>query len=146
MPGAPLNRLVPPHVPSWPLGRDALKVRDGLLDDGAAGVTLARLVRAVDTELDVQHEFCLTGFGSDAGPEGWHVEPGGATVALGNRWVSVRGGQCRPDDGGTLCTLLTGPAGKWVALVIRIGYTRDTPTEADVSRLATAVDTAEADE
>lgn len=44
-------------------------VRDGLLDDGIAGVTLVRLVRAVDTELDVQHELCLAKFGSDAGPD-----------------------------------------------------------------------------
>jgi hypothetical protein len=71
--------------------RGRIGVRDGLLDDGIAGVTLVRLVRVLDAELDVQHELSLAGFGSDAGPDRWRLEPGGATVALGNRWISVRG-------------------------------------------------------
>lgn len=86
--------------------RGRIEVRDGLVDDGDAGVALARLVRAVDVELDVQHELHLAGFGSDAGPDRWRVQPGGDTVALGNRWVSVRGGQCHTEDGATLGTRL----------------------------------------
>jgi len=135
-----------------PCGR--VEVRDGLIDEGAAGVTLVRLVRAVTPErgverlagLDVQHELRLTAFGSDPGPDRWKVEPGGASVALGDRWVSVAGGECDAGQDDTLRTRLAVPADGWTALVIRIGPSGTATAEVDVERLVAALDDADADE
>lgn len=129
--------------------RGHIEVRDGLLDEGDAGVTLVRLVRSLGTHpVELEHELRLAGFGSDAGPDRWRVEAGGAAARLGERWVGERGGDSRAGEGGTLCTRLVAPTSGWAALTIRVGPAANASDDGppDVAGLVARLDAADGEE
>ncbi len=82
--------------------------------DGFVGGALVRCVRALDADLDVEHELGLGGFGTTE--VRW--DRGAVDLPVGT--VSVRGG-AGTFDGGRALHRVTAPRGEWAALVISLG-------------------------
>lgn len=93
-------------------GRTRVQTRDGLLSDGSAAPALVRLVRALDSDLDLCHELSAGLLGAPNAP--WRD----GTADLPTGCVRVRGGVSHASDGGLLRTALTAPRGEWTALVV----------------------------
>src|SRR4051812_35222382 len=93
------------------LGSGRIEVWDGLVGCGASS-DLVRLVRNLDTDLDIEHELRVGGF--DAPPARWS----GSTASLGDDLaLTVSGGDTSTADG-IAYTRVRAPRATWAVLSI----------------------------
>ena len=112
-PAGPTARTVVHH----PGGR--VLCWDGLVLGGEAKPTLVRLVRALDHDVELEHEVALGGF--DGPWAGWTLEGGGvATAGPAGHPVTVVGGTHRAPER-WLRTTVTAVSDRWTGLVVSFG-------------------------
>ena len=112
-----------------------VETRDALHCEDDRGSTLVRLVRGLDSDLDLWHELALGGF-----DQPWAVWDG-TDARVGERTVRLLGGASEV-DGRWLRTRVTAPRGQWAALVV----TFDPQRRCDVARLLVEVELSRAED
>jgi GH15 family glucan-1,4-alpha-glucosidase len=112
--------------------RGRVECRDGLVCQDNRGSSLVRLVRALDEDLELEHELSLGGF-----DQGW-AEWEGGTASVGEHRIRLLGGPSRL-QGRVVHTRVTAARGEWAALVV----TFDPSLSHDVGQLQALLDEAQ---